>query len=225
MNQLFRLTGISILTGALVLVSGCSKDDTTPPDITLNGDNPYQLEMLGTYNEPGFSAQDDEDGNISGQVSVDASNINNKLPGGYQVYYSVTDAAGNTGDAVRDVNVFATTAALAKTYNVVDTCGTGSAAVTFTYQQTVTATSATRITFNKFGDYSNNGAIYADITPGGSLTIPLQSALDIGSQVEDHDFQGTGDVTENGFMLNYTDRNNSVSPVATASCRAYYTRL
>ena len=34
----------------------------------------------------------------------------------------------------------------------------------------------------------------------------------------------SGNINLNGFILNYNDKNNSVLPVATAACRATYTR-
>ena len=220
----------SIALAALVAVSslfiiGCSKDDTEAPIITLEGSNPFPLEMLQTYTEPGATADDNEDGDISSSVNVDASEIENRLPGSYSVFYSVSDAAGNPADAVREVVVSATNTALAKNYTVNDTCGTGSSAVGFPpYQQTITSSGTSTIAFNKFADYSNNTGITASIASDGSITLPTQAALNIGTAAEDHDFAGTGTVTLNGFILNYTDKNNSSVPVATASCKAVYTR-
>ena len=219
----------SISLAALIAVSslfiiGCSKDDTEAPIITLIGDNPLQLEMLQTYSEPGATADDNEDGNISSSINVDASDIDNTLPGSYSVFYSVSDAAGNPADAVREVVVYATNNAMVDSYSVMDICGTGAAADTFLYQQNITATGASTIAFNKFADYSNNTGITATITGSGVITIPTQAALNIGMVAEDHDFAGTGSVTTAGFILNYTDKNNSSVPVATATCVATYTR-
>lgn len=211
-----------ILAASSVFITSCSKDDTEAPVITLLGDNPYELEMLTTYSDPGATADDNEDGNISSSISVDASGIENRLPGSYEVYYSVTDAAGNTGSATRTVDVVATTAALAKTYNVADTCGSGASAVAFTYTQTVTANNTTTIGFNKFGDYAGNTGIVATIAENGTITLAQQTALDIGSSLDDHRFSGTGSVTINGFVLNYTDENITTSSIA--ACRAWFTR-
>jgi len=219
----------SIALAALVAVSsvfitGCSKDDSEAPIITLNGSNPFQLEMLDNYVEPGASADDNEDGDISSSISVDASEIENRLPDTYNVYYSVSDAAGNSGDAVREVVVYATNNALAKSYTVNDTCGSGASAVTFSYQQTVTASGAAGLAFNKFANYSGNTNITATVNGSGVVTLPTQTGLDIGIDVEDHEFAGTGNVTLNGFLLTYTDKNNSATPVSTATCRAWFTR-
>lgn len=213
-----------ILAVCSVFVTSCSKDDTEAPVITLLGNNPFDLEMLSTYSDPGATAEDNEDGDISSSISVDASGIENRLPGNYEVFYSVTDAAGNTGSATRTVDVFASTNALAKTYNVSDTCGSGASAQTFQYNQTVTANNTTTIGFNKFADYAGNTGITATLSASGNITMALQSGLNIGSASEDHDFQGSGSVTLTGFVLNYTDKNNSALPVSTAQCRAWFVR-
>lgn len=222
MKKVVLLAGM--LAATAFLFSACNKDDEEAPVITLNGDNPFELEMLSTYVEPGFSAEDNEDGDVTSQVDVDDSELDNRLPGDYTIFYSVSDAAGNTGDASRTVNVFASTNALAKTYNVKDTCGSGASAQTYSYTQTVTAVNATTIQFDKFADYSGNTGITATISANGSINLPLQPGLDIGSALEDHEFQGSGNVNINGFVLNYTDKNNSAVPVATASCRAWFSR-
>ncbi len=214
----------------LLVVSGvfvaCKDDaDTTAPVITLNGANPQSLEMLTAYAESGATANDDQDGNITSSIVIDATEIDNKLPASYEVHYNVSDAAGNATDVHRIVTVIATANALAKSYNVKDTCGTGVAAIPFAYPQSMTVVNPTRILFNKFADYSGNTTVYANINSDGTITIPSQSVLDIGSLTEDHTFQGTGYVTETGIYLEYTDRNDSSVPVSTAVCRAHFTRL
>jgi len=173
-----KLLLAGILAAAVVIIPGCSKDDTEAPVITLLGSNPFQLEMLDTYNDPGATADDNEDGDISSSISVNDGDVENRIPGSYEVYYSVTDAAGNSADATRDVEVYASTDALATTYTVFDTCGSGASAVNFSYQQTVSKINSTTIGFNKFGDYSGNNAITATLATDGSITLPLQQALD-----------------------------------------------
>jgi hypothetical protein len=217
---------LAVLALSALFVAGCSKEDTEPPVITLIGANPIDHEMRTTYVDPGATAEDNEDGNLSNAVQIDDSQVEENLPGSYTVFFSVSDNAGNLGSATRTVNVFATANALAGNYSVVDTCGTGPGVPVYTYTQTVTAVTGTNeIVFNKFADYSGNTTIQATVASSGAINLPLQSALNIGSLSEDHDFQGTGSVSINGFILNYTDRNNSAVPVSTAACRAYFTRL
>ncbi len=79
--------------------------DTIPPLITLLGENPISLDKGGKYTEPGATAQDNIDGDITDKVKIDKSEIDVQVPGKYTVYYSVEDAAGNKDTDERKVNV------------------------------------------------------------------------------------------------------------------------
>ena len=215
----------SIALAALVAVSslfiiGCSKDDTEAPIISLIGSNPFQLEMLQTYSEPGATADDNEDGDISSSINVDASEIENRLPGTYNVYYSVSDA-------IREVVVFATNGALAKTYNVVDSVFTTSGVFVppvFSYTQTLTASGSDVNTYSLFANYNlptpTNYVVTSTINGNGTITMGSQTVTV--SNGDSHTFSGTGVVTLNGFRIDYTDVNNTVS--GTSNGKAYYTR-
>ena len=69
--------------------------DNTPPLITLTGANPQTIEINTLYLEQGATASDDVDGDISGNIIIDASSVDASSLGSYQVTYDVTDAAGN----------------------------------------------------------------------------------------------------------------------------------
>ncbi len=209
-----NLLWASLAALSLFIVPGCSKDDTDAPVITLLGDNPTELDIFEAYDEAGYTAEDSEDGDVTANVQVDNSEINANYP--ISIYYTVTDEAGNVGSETRTVT------SVPRTYNVVDTCGSGASAVVYTYPQTVTMVNSSTIRFNKFADYSGNSNITATFTATGTITLPNQSALDIGSASEDHEFQGTGLYTGNAFVIQYTDKNNSSVPVATTTCRAYF---
>jgi subtilisin-like proprotein convertase family protein len=80
------------------------------PIITLSGNNPLEIYVGGTYSEPGYSATDNVDGNITANVSVNASLVNTSNVGSYSVTYNVSDNAGNAATTViRTVNVVSTT--------------------------------------------------------------------------------------------------------------------
>jgi hypothetical protein len=74
-----------------------------PPVITLYGDNPYEIEVGTSYNDPGVEATDQEDGNLP--VDINDSAVDTNTVGTYYVYYSTTDSHGNTAEANRTVNV------------------------------------------------------------------------------------------------------------------------
>ncbi len=78
--------------------------DTTPPVISLLGDNPLTLEKDEPFSDPGATALDLVYGDLSAEIvsmgSVDTSTI-----GSYKIEYEVTDDSGNKGTATRTVNV------------------------------------------------------------------------------------------------------------------------
>ncbi|NRA49074.1 MAG: DUF5011 domain-containing protein, partial [Phaeodactylibacter sp.] len=77
---------------------------TTPPVITILGDNPATVTEGSTYSDAGATATDDTDGDITSSISV-SSNVNTSAAGSYTVTYDVSDAAGNNTQATRTVNV------------------------------------------------------------------------------------------------------------------------
>ena len=72
------------------------------PSITLVGDEIVTVDSINNYVEPGFSAEDDIDGNLTDSVQTEVIQENNY---NYQVEYSVTDSAGNITTKTRDVRV------------------------------------------------------------------------------------------------------------------------
>ncbi len=76
--------------------------DTNPPVITLNGENPMTIECGSEFTDPGASAIDDIDGNISVNISNDVSATE---VGTYEVIYTATDSSGNTSSETRTVFV------------------------------------------------------------------------------------------------------------------------
>jgi len=82
--------------------------DTTAPVIALTGDNPITIEVGGSFTDPGATATDNYDQNISVTTtgSVDINTV-----GTYTITYSAEDSSGNTAPtATRTVNVVDTTA-------------------------------------------------------------------------------------------------------------------
>jgi len=79
--------------------------DLTPPVITLKGSNPMSLVVGGTYTEPGATAMDNKDGDISSKIVITGT-VNTSVAGTYQVKYNVTDIAGNKAvEKIRTVYV------------------------------------------------------------------------------------------------------------------------
>ncbi|MGC9054060.1 MAG: immunoglobulin-like domain-containing protein, partial [Candidatus Hydrogenedens sp.] len=61
-----------------------------PPEITLLGDNPMTLSCKEPYNEPGYTATDVEDGDLTSEVIV-TGDVDTFTPGTYIIEYKVTD--------------------------------------------------------------------------------------------------------------------------------------
>jgi hypothetical protein len=230
-KNLFNVASVIMLAGVVTFTS-CKKDDTTAPTLTddttaptltVTGGNSQSQSLPntagnGTWSDPSATATDDEDGDLTGQVSVSGT-VDPNTKGTYTLTYSVSDAAGNTATEVVTVMVVNDAEHLAGSYNVVDSIGSS---FVDTYTQTVTTSNTinNRIHFNKFANYSGNTGIYANIS-GSTVVLPSQTANNIGSLSEDHTFSGNGTVTGNNFTLFYTDMN--ISQAASAACRAYFT--
>jgi len=86
---------------AIVLISGyaCKKEkkDTTPPVIVLKGAEKVYVNLDSAYVEPGYTATDDVDGDITDKVVVSGT-VDVHTEGTYMLYYDVTDKAGNAAE-------------------------------------------------------------------------------------------------------------------------------
>jgi len=105
-----RAAGAAAITARTVngLTSTCAitVPDTTPPVITLTGGSTMSIYRGSAFTEPGYRAIDNVDGDITSKVTVTGS-VNTAVVGSYRLTYSATDSSGNTGTAVRTVNVLA----------------------------------------------------------------------------------------------------------------------
>ena len=83
--------------------------DTTAPVITLLGDNPMTIEVGTTFTDPGATASDAGDGDLTSSIVVSGS-VDTSTIGTYTLTYDVSDTSGNPADSVtRTVNVVDTT--------------------------------------------------------------------------------------------------------------------
>lgn len=190
---------------ATALFTGCNKEDTTAPIVTLTGDASKTISLNSTYTEEGATATDDEDGTLTADA---AGTVNEDLAGTYTITYTATDAAGNVGTATRTVIVRNDAYALEGTYDGSETDINGP----YTYVQDNVVTASTtvnnRVEITRLGDFSNN-TVYMNVT-GTSITIPSQTVTSVGTgsatcDVHNRQTDGTGTVTTNGFTLTYND--------------------
>ncbi|MCR9908627.1 DUF5011 domain-containing protein [Vibrio campbellii] len=83
-----------------------NKKDETPPVITLEGGNSITVYLGNVFEDPGYSATDNVDGDISKRVKVsDYKQIDTGTVGTYTITYKATDTAGNEATAKRVVEV------------------------------------------------------------------------------------------------------------------------
>ena len=99
------ISAIIVLAFSIAVISGCRKNaDDTPPSITMSGFNPVNVCVGTPYNDAGATAFDETDGDVTDEIQVDID-VDTSQPGEGKVTYTVTDEAGNTATAVREVVV------------------------------------------------------------------------------------------------------------------------
>lgn len=76
--------------------------DVTAPSITLIGDEYYNLEYGTEYQEPGYTAIDEYDGDITNKVVVTKVDIDES---NFEEHYIVSDSSGNNFECVRHIKV------------------------------------------------------------------------------------------------------------------------
>ena len=76
--------------------------DTEKPELTLNGDVNYKLTFGKEYQEQGYTAKDNYDGDLTEKVSVNKTDIDEN---NYDYHYEVTDSSGNKTEVIRHVNI------------------------------------------------------------------------------------------------------------------------
>ena len=77
---------------------------TAPPTIVLTGNLVDTIDVYSTWTEPGYSAFDLENRDLTSKVVI-ANNLDNTITGTYTIEYKVTDRFGSSGNATRTVVV------------------------------------------------------------------------------------------------------------------------
>ncbi len=90
----YRLQGGGALHSNVSVLDLDPGFDYEPPVITLLGGSIVVVEQNQPYVEPGYTAMDDVDGNITELVAIDGI-VDTAILGDYVLIYSVSDAAGN----------------------------------------------------------------------------------------------------------------------------------
>lgn len=125
--------------------------DTKAPEIQLKGDTEYNLQYGKKFEEPGFTAIDNKDGDVTEKVTV---NKVEKDSNNFEEHYTVTDSSGNKAETVRYVKIIDTTAPVIKLK--------GASVVSIITGNKYTEQGATA-TDNKDGDVSKDIKISGDV--------------------------------------------------------------
>ncbi len=204
--KIYKLLFFSLL---LISFFSCKETDDTPPFITMkfadNNSNDSTIHILNQlYVDPGATAMDDTDGDITSSIFVD-NQVNENLVGWYSVTYNVVDQAGNEArPASRWVYVYNE---VYDYWEKIREYGVEEQKVfpqTETYQYTVGVFADTlvnqRLSFTSMaGDLGQ--AIYADITDS-LIVIPFQIAQY--DSVNSYSIQGSGFINDTLIILDYT---------------------
>lgn len=78
--------------------------DTLPPQLTLSGEGEIWLNAGDSYQEPGYEAVDQGDGDLTASVTV-SGQVDCYHAGDYTLSYAISDQAGNTASQTRTVHV------------------------------------------------------------------------------------------------------------------------
>lgn len=75
--------------------------DVVAPVITLTGSATINISLGGSFTDPGATATDDVDGDITANIVVGGDAVNVNTAGTYTITYNVTDASGNAATEVK----------------------------------------------------------------------------------------------------------------------------
>lgn len=100
------IIGDSTTTGSDTGTAGTGGVSADAPTVTLTGDAAVNITVGDTWTDPGATAHDPADGDLTSQISVRGT-VNTAVAGLYTITYAVTDSKGLTGNASRVVNVAA----------------------------------------------------------------------------------------------------------------------
>jgi len=212
-KNLLYLCALTLLSG---IFTGCSKDDDTEaPVVNILGPNPYPIAVGSVFNasnDPGATASDNEDGDLTNDLVPDYSELNLNIAGEYEVHYEIADNAGNIGDEHRLMYVTHTGAQIdGFTWVIVELLnGSQTADAKFN----VSTLSPTSYDFSLTGlcdDYVSNPACIAYMV-ADRITIPEVEAIS-GAPAGKISGSGTIEKLSNGklkFTLTYTFTDSSI---------------
>lgn len=196
--KIYALILLIIFAG--LWISGCKEKDEIPPVLTINESDTLYHVLNSVYRDPGATATDETDGNISANIYTD-NGVNEDKVGEYTVTYRVVDEAGNEAKPLtRWVFVYNQGSFYSGIYNVNET-QIYPANGNCEYSIFLVADSVINygLVFSSFVCGTDN-PVFTQVSDT-ILVLPLQLLADTGSTIG---IQGYGIINDTLIQLNYT---------------------
>jgi hypothetical protein len=222
------LLSLFMITLTATIFTGCSKDDTTSPVITLTGAASIELPLNSSpWTDLGATANDDADGAVT--VTSDASSTNPDVnrAGVYTISYTTQDKAGNVAVEIRTITVYNQAKDFAGIYATsVDSCLTTPPS-DFTATITLSDTINNLVKIQNFGAYGSNITVFAKIngtTTGSSVTVDLGQSLGGNASITSINASESKVVSGTATSTSFTIKYGWTDGVANDDCKTYYRR-
>ena len=185
----------------------CKEEDLSPPLVTLEGEGTVTSVLNEEYNDPGATAIDDIDGDISSSVYIE-SNVNVDHVGTYTVSYTAVDDAGNVSPPVsRTVIIYNTAEVYEDIYLATDiNIYPDQDTIVYDVAITIDSTVNNRVRLSDFAMQSGR-EVFADIQDTAFI-IPFQAMQD---SLIDLSVQGMGWINDSLANVDYTHKENEVT--------------
>jgi hypothetical protein len=191
---------INLFLIACVLFTSCFKEDKVSPRIILKEPLSPTVIFGETYEEPGFTASDNRDGDITYLVEVKGE-VNTEAAGIYYLKYNVNDASGNKArEEIRTVFVSHNVESLSGIYKATGSCLTDYIDNDNYY-----------VTIDRLNANNNNLAFSGLVNVPKAFKIPgnLYQKTGVGIQIpaitiSDTLYSGKGNVNALGTEINLT---------------------
>jgi hypothetical protein len=195
-------------------LASCGKEDKTNPVLTLKGEANQTVSLNSIFTDPGATALDEKDGDLTSKISVSGTVNINKVDD-YILEYSVSDEAGNKAIEKRIVSVRNDADRIKGFYSVKINCSASSTSTITDEIQTSTYEN-NRVNL-KLSTYNWNG--YQDLDVYGKLE---NSTIFVPSQtVGGYTLSGTGTiVSDKKITFNYS----YYGSFGSNSCSAEFTK-
>jgi hypothetical protein len=215
----------AVVVCIIVFFAACKQDDTTPPKFNMSGGSTITLSLNTPFNDPGVTADDDEDGSVTVTNNISPTNPNVNLTGHYIITYTATDAAGNSDQITRNVIVVNDAAFMAGAYHTdtdSSTCG-----LNYTDGIIPSTTINNRIIFNQIGRCTNaDKKLMADVDFSTATVTIVTDIINCGTfpLIADRQFSGGGALAFNNTVIDL-DITETVLPSGTpVTCRYYFVK-